>query len=109
MEVVGTWAPSTTRGEMGLGSQRSVTPAVAVATCAPKSPDVLSAGVGVEDVGAAAAALCVEFVGTWAPKTSRGAIGVSAAGVTLSYVKSRSSASSNSTDLSGALHRTEKS
>ena len=109
MEVVGTRAPSTTRGEMGLGSQRSVTLAVAVATCAPRSPDVRSAGVGVEDVGAAAAAPCVEFVGTWAPKTSRGAIGVSAAGVPLSYVRSRSSASSNATDLSGVPHRIAKS
>ena len=61
MEFVGTWAPSTSRGEMGLGPQRnSVAPAVAVATCAPRSPDVLSAGEGVVDVGAAPAALCVK-------------------------------------------------
>jgi hypothetical protein len=34
---VGTWAPSTSRGEMGLGARRdSVSLAVAVATCAPK-------------------------------------------------------------------------
>ena len=51
----------TQHGEMGLGPQRnSVSLAVAVATCAPRPPDVLSAGEGVEDVGAAAAALCVK-------------------------------------------------
>ena len=58
---VGTWAPGTSRGEMGLGPQRSsVSLAVAVATCAPRPPDVLSAGEGVVDVGAAAAAPCVK-------------------------------------------------
>ena len=80
--LCGTWAPRTSRGEMGLGPQRnSVSLAVAVATCAPRPPDVPSAGEGVVDVGAAAAALCV---------------------------KSRTSASSNSTDLSDAMHRMEK-
>ena len=54
-------APSTSRGEMGLGPQRSSESlAVAVATCAPRPPDVLSAGEGVVDVGAAAAAPCVK-------------------------------------------------
>ena len=61
MEFVGTWAPSTLRDEMGLGPQRSsVSLAVAVATCAPRPPDVLSAGEGVVDVGAAAEAPCVK-------------------------------------------------
>ena len=61
MEFVGTWAPSTSRGEMGLGPQSSsVSLAVAVATCAPRPPDVLSAGEGAVDVGAAAAAPCVK-------------------------------------------------
>ena len=51
---VGTWVPSTPRGEMRLGSQRNSVPsAVAVATCAPRSPDVRSADEGVVDVGAA--------------------------------------------------------
>ena len=60
MEFVATWAPGTSRGEMGLGPQRySESLAVAVATFDPRSPDVQPAVEGVVDVSAAAA-LCVK-------------------------------------------------
>ena len=64
-----------------LGPQRNtVYLEVAVATCAPRSPDVRSAGEGVVDVVAAPAVPCVKSL----QPAGDGAVGVSAAGATQS-------------------------